>query len=78
MTKRSSKYNRAMDQMRGPDARMVLINYHGKPDYWITPGGYRIDAEVAQKIIAHPLVRGGKDSLFPNMDQTWRLGRGAA
>jgi hypothetical protein len=57
---------------------MVLTNYHRGPDYWIVPQGIRIEPEVAKKIIAHPQVVGGKDSLWPNLDQTWWIRREAA
>jgi hypothetical protein len=70
-----SKLNRAMDCMRRSDARLVLTNHNGRPDYWITPGGIRIEPDIAKRIIAHPQVRGGKDALFPGLDQTWRLRR---
>ena len=76
MKKRANKFSRAMDAMRKPGARMIQTNYRGQPDFWIAPGGIRVELDVARKIIAHPQVHGGKDALFPGMDQTWRL-RGA-
>ena len=72
MTKRTDKFNRAMDAMRRPDARMIQTNFHGRPDYWIT-GGYRVEPDIAKKIIDHPQVIGGKDALFPGHHQTWRI-----
>lgn len=72
---RSTKFDRAMDAMRRPDARMIQTNYHGRPDYWIAPSGHRVEPDVAQKIIDHPQVVGGKDALFPGHHQTWRMRR---
>jgi hypothetical protein len=68
--------NRAMDAMRRPGSRLVQTNYHGRPDFWIAPGGVRIESEVAEKIINHPQVIGGKDALFPGHHQTWRMRSG--
>jgi hypothetical protein len=50
------------------------FSYYGKPDYWISPGGIRVEQKVAEQIIAHPQVVGGKDALFPGHHQTWRMG----
>jgi hypothetical protein len=72
MTKRSNKFNRAMDAMRRPDARMIQTNFHGRPDYWIAPSGHRVEPDVAQKIINHPQVVGA-DALFPGHHQTRRM-----
>jgi hypothetical protein len=64
MTKRSNKFNRAMDAMRRPDARMIQTNFHGRPDYWIAPSGHRVEPDVAQKIINHPQVVGARMRCF--------------
>jgi hypothetical protein len=37
MKKRTNKFNRDMDWMRKPDARMIQTNFHCRPDYWIAP-----------------------------------------
>jgi hypothetical protein len=68
---KSLSYDAAMTLMRRPDARLVRMNGRGG-GYYVTGGGPVGDV-VAVKIIAHPLVRGGKDGLFPNHDQTWRM-----
>jgi hypothetical protein len=69
-----SKLNDAMDAMRRPDARLIqTFSYYGKPDYWIAPSGGRVEQKIAEQIIAHPQVRGGKDALFPGHHQTWRM-----
>jgi hypothetical protein len=64
--------NRAMDLLRRPDARLVQTNGPRGPQYWIVPGD-RVDPKVAEKIREHPQVKGGGDSLFPEMNQTWRM-----
>jgi len=69
-----NKINVAMDAMRKPDARLIqTFSYYGKPDYWIAPGGGRVEQKIAEQIIAHPQVVGGKDALFPGHHQTWRM-----
>ena len=64
-------YDKAMTLMRVPNARLVRM--HGLAGgFYVVPGG-RVEYAVAGKIIAHPLVRGGRDGLFPGHDQTWRV-----
>jgi hypothetical protein len=69
------KLHGAIDLMRRRDARMIQTNTDNRVEHWITPGVY-IDATLAAQIKAHPQVEAGKDSLFPGLDQTWRLMRG--
>ena len=69
-------YDKAIALMRQPDARLVLLNNGRAPGgYFVTGvrGGGHVDDAVAAKIMKHPLVRGGKDGLFPGHDQTWRM-----
>jgi hypothetical protein len=68
-----NKLNDAMDAMRRQGSRMIQTNYQGRPDFWITPSGGRVEPDVAKKIIAHPQVIGGRDALFPGHHQTWRM-----
>jgi len=68
-----NKLNDAMDAMRRPGSRLVQTNYHGRPDFSIAPGGSRVEQKIAEQIIAHPQVIGGKDALFPGHHQTWRM-----
>ena len=64
-----NKLNDAMDAMRKPDARLIqTFSYYGKPDYY--------EQKIAEQIIAHPQVIGGKDALFPGHHQTWRMRSG--
>jgi hypothetical protein len=68
------KLSSAMNAMRRPGARLIqTFSYYGKPDYWIAPGGGRVDSKIAEQIIAHPQVIGGEDALFPGHHQTWRM-----
>jgi hypothetical protein len=69
-----NKLNDAIDAMRGQDARLIqTFSYYGKPDYWISPAGCRVEEKIAEQIMAHPQVEGGKDALFPGHHQTWRM-----
>ena len=69
-----NKLNDAMDAMRRQDARLIqTFSYYGKPDYWIAPAGCRVEQKIAEQIMAHPQVEGGKDALFPGHHQTWRM-----
>jgi hypothetical protein len=66
--------NGAMNFLRRRDARMIQTNIDGERcEYWIVPGGVRIEPKVAAQIKDHPQVRAGKDCLFPGLDQTWRI-----
>ena len=70
----SKKFTVAMNAMRRPDARLIqTFSYYGKPAYWIAPGGGRVEVKIAERIIAHPQVIGGKDALFPGHHQTSRM-----
>ena len=73
MTVKRNKFNDAMDAMRRPGSRMIQTNYQGRPDFWITPRGGRVEPDIAKRIIDHPQVIGGKDALFPGHHQTWRM-----
>jgi hypothetical protein len=53
---------------------MIKQNHNGRTQHFIVPGGL-VDEQVAQKIKDHPLVRAGKDGLFPGHEQTWRIQR---
>ena len=73
MTVKRNKFNDAMDAMRRPGSRMIQTNYQGRPDFWITPRGGRVEPDIAKRIIDHPQVICGKDALFPGHHQTWRM-----
>jgi hypothetical protein len=64
-------YDAAIALMRKPGTRLVHMNGRGG-GYYVTGGG-RVEDSVGLQIMAHPLVRGAADDLFPNHDQTWRM-----
>ena len=69
-----NKLNDALDAMRQQDVRLIqTFGYYGKRDYWISPAGCRVEQKIAERIMAHPQVEGGKDALFPGHHQTWRM-----
>jgi hypothetical protein len=51
-----------------------LIKAHARRgvEFFVVPGG-PVDQTTAEEIMRLPNVRGGKDSLWPGMDQTWRM-----
>lgn len=68
-------FKRAIEHMRKPGTRLVQMcseRAQGGLCFYVVPGG-QVDPGVAEKIKKHPLVRGGKDGLFPGHDQTWRM-----
>jgi len=73
MTTGQLKFHEAMDLLRRQDARLIQTNIKGRCEFWIVPGG-KIEPGMATRIRAHPQIRAGKDSLFPGLDQTWRIG----
>ena len=69
-----NKLNDAMDAMSRQDARLIqTFSYYGRPDYWISPAGCRVEQKIAEQLMAHPQVEGCKDALFPDHHQTWRM-----
>jgi len=69
------KYDRAIEAMRKPRARLVKMHLRqavGGFAFYVVPVG-PVEHVVADKIIAHPLVRAGRDCLFPGHDRTWRM-----
>lgn len=68
-------FTKAMDALRRPNARLVRMRSDGALNgfaHYVVPGGY-VEPDVAEKIKAHPQVRGDSDGLFPGHDQTWRI-----
>ena len=63
---------RAMERMRTGSR---LVHMHGRPNghhWFVVPGG-AVNEQTSTAIRKHPSVIGGKDGLFPDHDQTWRL-----
>jgi hypothetical protein len=71
MKKKNLPFDRAMELRRRPGTRLVHM-HGGTQGFYVVRGG-PVEPAVANRIIAHPLVRGGKDDLFPGHDQTWRM-----
>ena len=71
---RELSLKRAMERMRTGSR---LVHMHGsKPNgrcWFVVPGG-SVSEETSTAIRKHPSVIGGKDGLFPDHDQTWRMG----
>jgi hypothetical protein len=65
-------YEKAMASMRRPGTRLVKMHGGRDAGFYVVPGG-RVEDSVAAKIMAHPLVRGGRDALWPGLDQSWRM-----
>ena len=78
MSQRKLTLNKALDLLRQPGARMVMTNGDGdernRSEYWITPACIRVPPAIAHKIKNHPQVIAGKDGIWPDHDQTWRIG----
>jgi hypothetical protein len=70
---RNLKFNQAIDLLRRPETRMIKQNHNGRTQHFIVPPGGAVNEETAQRIKEHPLVRGGRDGLFPGHEQTWRI-----
>ena len=64
------KYEHAERLMR-TGSRLVHMHTNG-PTWFLVPGGPTTN-EVATKLREHPAVIGGRDGLFPGLDQTWRM-----
>jgi len=65
-------YRKAMDRMRWPGTRLVQTNSAYGCFHFVVPGG-SVSQYTAELIKRHPLVKSGKDALFPGMSQTWRI-----
>jgi hypothetical protein len=73
---KSLSLRKAMDLMQLSNTRLVCMHTGASPDgmaHYLIPGGY-VEPWIAEKIKQHPGVIAGKDGLFPDHDQTWRMG----
>jgi hypothetical protein len=67
-------YDQAISLMRRVGVRLLRTNEPSGGFFVVGSGcGGRVDDQVATKIQSHPLVRAGKDGLWPGHDQTWRM-----
>ena len=75
MTKaRIKRFQKAMDLMRRPDARLIKTHTsNGGCAHYIAPGGGYVEPEVAEQIKNHPLVTASEDGMWPGLSQTWRI-----
>jgi hypothetical protein len=67
--------NQALDRMPTGSTLVHMSPNPNKPaDYrwFVVPGG-PVKSEVAERIKEHPGVVSGKDGLWPNHDQTWKM-----
>jgi hypothetical protein len=44
------KLNNAKDALSKPGSAMIQTNYHGRPSFWMSPSGGRVDPDVAKKL----------------------------
>jgi hypothetical protein len=68
--------DKALDRMRTGSTLIHMSPDPNKPrDYrwFVVPGG-PVKGETAEMIKTHPGVVGQRDGLWPNHDQTWRMG----
>jgi hypothetical protein len=65
-------YQRSIDLMRVGSCLCKMHTADKGFAHYVVPGG-QVAAETAEKIKQHPLVRSGRDGLFPGHDQTWRM-----
>jgi hypothetical protein len=70
---RELSLKRAMECMRTGSR---LVHMHGRQNghhWFVVPGG-AVNEQTSIAIRKYPSVIGGKDGLFPDHDQTWRMG----
>jgi hypothetical protein len=76
LTKRRSEMkkanlNTALEAMNRKNAALIHANIRGR--HWFVEGVGEVTSETAAAICARPDVVGAKDSLWPGLDQTWRM-----
>lgn len=64
---------RAVELMRLPDHRLMLMHTPAGLFYFVVPGG-PIERSDAEKIITRPDVHAFDDGLFPGSTQSWKIG----
>ena len=70
--------NAALNLLRQPEYELVLL--HLAPSgsghaFYVVPGGGRVKAEDAKKILQRPDVQPYSTGLFPETVQSWRMVR---
>jgi hypothetical protein len=69
--------SRALDALRTPGARLVLLHTHKTATgnaFFILPRGGRISDETAQQLLERNDVQPYDPGLLPGHPQSWRLG----
>ena len=77
MKAREIALRKALELLRLPGHRLMLMHVsYGQQEYFVVPGG-KISRQNAQAILARPDVLPFDDGLFPGRPQTWKIGHGA-
>jgi len=66
------RFKRAVDMMRLPGRRLMLMHTQDGDHYYVVPGG-RVERTDAQKILARKDCIPFDDGLFPGNPQSWRM-----
>ena len=74
MKPREMALHKALDLLRLPNHRLMLMHVSGgQQEYFVVPGG-KISRQNAQAILARPAVQPFADGLFPGHAQSWKIG----
>ena len=65
----------AVELLHRADTRLMLMHGRGGDEFYIVPGGGRLDARDAVKILERPDIKSFDDGLFPGHPQQWRMCR---
>jgi hypothetical protein len=71
-------YDQALASLHHKDSRLANMHTSGGLREWfmLSPGGSgRVKPDDAARLLARSDIRGQRDSLFPGLDQTFRLVR---
>jgi len=74
--KKPLSMKKALEFMRRGSCLLRMNSNSNGPDganFYVVPGGL-IEPHTAKSLMRRSDVRGGKDGLWPDHDQTWRLG----
>jgi hypothetical protein len=72
---RTTPLQKALDQLRAPDALLVLQHKtNGKAEYQIWPSGGRVPDAVAQELLGRNDVQPFDLGLIEGCPQSWKLG----
>jgi hypothetical protein len=75
MTRKDQALDKALSQLRQPDAKLVLLHQQrGGCGYFIWPNGGQITNKVAEQILERGDVQPYDNGLLPGHPQSWKLG----